>query len=327
MIHYMAEVNRESYLSTQTRQKIYIDKVMESAGNGPMTYDTYIKLQMGPAAATGSVEEMKDSVARIMAAGLMKSARRAIPVNEATIKSAVNKTRIMCGINDMSEDALKAFLKDRDNVSQSIKERANASFGPIEGMFNRYLSEMQELYKKLPEPGNDPNYKKIFDNVKLMAHLPENSKDCSQKKLSEAICVANFEMVISAEKILKGNENLKKGACEPTLDVLATIHKYIGHGSDLIDGYVENIDGIRNPNRDSLFNDEENKEFSLEPYGPERIKRNVRELDKNLALDTAEKLKEQPKPVNNPQAAQGEAKAGNNNAEKEEPKIRVDMHY
>ena len=53
MIHYMAEVNRESYLSTQTRQKIYIDKVMESAGNGPMTYDTYIKLQMGPAAATG----------------------------------------------------------------------------------------------------------------------------------------------------------------------------------------------------------------------------------------------------------------------------------
>ena len=255
--------------------------------NLPVGYDSYIKLHTGRACVNAPEEERINHIAKIIAAYMLKNEKKPFAVSKIHKRAEQLKDRLL--LKEENTVGQRRFLQEPDKLAQHVKELLNDRYGigNLQDKYNAYVERMRELYKNLPEPYNheDPNYTKLFETVKQMAHMPDSLEGLDEKKVQEAVIQANYEMIRACKDYIKAREKNLEDHAQEVLDIMVVVDARIAKNY----GYTQDTIDQINKTRGFTYIDQRDwrgREFV------EKSKHGMGKLKKNNDLDEPRKLDE-----------------------------------
>ncbi|MBR4183250.1 MAG: cell envelope integrity protein TolA, partial [Lachnospiraceae bacterium] len=256
----------------------------------PVSYDSYIRLHTGRAAANSTKEEMAAVVPKVLAAYMLKKEAEPQPFSLDRLNRHAKVVSERLGLSAMNEEELSDVLADPGRLGRNIKVITAENFGiDMPGAYERFVRGMKKLYKNLPAPEKDDAYARIFENVKKLAHLPAKSDGMDADKLAETIAATNCELVYSVKKLIEGHEKNIGDIEKHGLDVLGVIRGSSKPNTHVIGDFEKKLNKIRGT--ETYESDYYEKygalvHIDLDDYNSLRYTtENPRELDRKLLED------------------------------------------
>ncbi len=264
----------------------------------PVDYDSYIRLHTGRAAANGTREEMIEDISRVMAAYMLKTAKEPVKFDLNHIHKCAEQLKSKFNLNDLDQESLSRYLGSQGNVKNVIREIRGKVYGfKNDVTYEKYLDQMRELYRQMADPAKDKRYagdeayKKLYEQVEKVAHLPENLDGIDQERLMEIIEGANFEILRAAQKCAvahaldDGNRKNLNGLAGEAMDSLSVMSDLVESGSARFKATLKKVNEARGTL--SFENEYLSVKYGgmakIEPedYGNGHFGRELRDLDEN----------------------------------------------
>lgn len=184
-------------------------------------YDKYMQAHTGVGVLNGTKEQLVDNLSKVMGAHIWKKHRPAVPFDEKKVEAFAKQAREELGLDTMSDNDLRRAVVTPDSVGKVIDHQNKKIYGLTEpkltngklndASYSQYISEMQTIYKNMiePEEGNAA-YKKIYESVKKIAHLPESLEGVNFDKVNTVIANANHDIMVGGYKYFKASGVGKK---------------------------------------------------------------------------------------------------------------------
>ena len=184
-------------------------------------YDKYMQLHTGVGVINGTREEMIDDLAKIIGAHLWKKHKPAVPFDEKKVEAFAKQAKEEMGLKLMSDNELRRALVSPASVGKVIDHQNKKIYGLTEpkltngklndASYSQYIKDMQTVYKNMiePEAGNAA-YKKVYESVKKIAHLPESLEGVNFDKVNTVIANANHDIMVGGYKYFKASGVGKK---------------------------------------------------------------------------------------------------------------------
>jgi len=271
------------------------DRVLgtQQKGSLPVDYDSYIRLHTGRAAANGTRQEMVEDLAKVMAAYMLKTAKNPVKFDLKHIHDCAEKLKEKFNLDDLDRKNLSRYLSSQSKVKDVIKEIRRDTYGLKEGVtYEKYLSQMRELYQQMAEPTKDDTYKKLFAQVEKVAHLPEEDPEgINRDRLMEVVEGANFEILRLAEKCAVENATNQEnrirlnGAAGEAMDVLSVMSDLTASSEERFQRTQERVNASRGTETvEGDYLSVQSGGFAYvdrDDYGVRHFGNEVRELDEN----------------------------------------------
>ena len=290
----------ETEISVQPRLKD--SELLTPAPSGEAKdFDTYLRQHTGKGAMSGTKEEMVDDMAKALAAQIMPRQKPPKEFDAKAIDKAAEQIKTKFNLAQMDELDLREALDNPTSVREMAQKNHRKTYSVDMEDYSDYLSSMRRLYRDMEEPdGSSKEYQKIYDNVKKLAHLPNDPEAAglSLKKVEKMIEQTNSEIYEAVDRYVDKNAK-KMGPKDPkVLQVLSAMEGAVPNADKRTDRVVDKIRSIKDVKDISNSEHIELEEFGRNKvYGLRKTADKVRlskdyqqELMKGLELDEREKL-------------------------------------
>ena len=177
----------------------------------PTTYAECIRQHTGVAAMSGTKEEMIDDTAKVLAAQMLSKQNPPKAFDLKTVEKAAEQIKTKFNLNNATEDDLRNALQRPETVRRLAQRHHRESYRLPPNQYEDYVKDMRRLYRRMEEPdGTDKNYQKVFENVKKIAHLPDNYEEMgeiglSEEKVEQLVETANSNILEATDRYLERN--------------------------------------------------------------------------------------------------------------------------
>ena len=298
-------------------------------------YAKYIRLHTGTGARNGTTAEMCDDLSKAIGAYACQKRRPKIDYNEKEITKYAKIAREQMDIESMKMSELREALSNPDSIKTFATVRPKKIYGLYESVnYENYVSNMRQLYQNLPEPAaNDMAYKKLFESVKKVAHLPDNADGMNRDRLNETIVKSNQMIQASALEIVKKNAKSIDPKTEFALIAINTVDSFVPskRAANAAHALINRANGVPEPKK-GLFDISHPRHVDVaEIYSFDRIEdikndrqndKNLRGLDQNLITNSAKTYKKTMDDARKEMTANAAA-ANNKKRSKEAPDRKV----
>ena len=290
----------ESEMSVQPRVKDN-DILAPVPGGEAKDFNSYLRQHTGKGAMNGTKEEMADDMAKVLAAQIMPRQKPPKEFDPKVIDQAAKQIRDKFNLDGMDALDLREALDNPQSVREMAQKQHRKTYSVEPENYSDYLTDMRKLYRDMEEPdGSSKEYQKIYDNVKKIAHLPNDPEAAglSMQKVGKMIEQTNSEIFESMDRYVDKNAKKMGPYDEKVLQVMSAMSNAVPSTGKRVDRMVEKIKGIKNVKDISNYDHIELEEYGRNAkYGLRKTadkltlsKSFQQELMKGLEPDEREKL-------------------------------------
>ena len=274
--------------------------------------ENYIRLHTGKGAVNGTLEEMREDFAKVLAAIVwtkrnpfkefnLEEAHKLIPeVKKLYHTDSIGEKDLTEALS--SENSPERYRRHLEKYIYSVPNLFQMRNDNKATRYENYINHARVIYKFLPEPENRSQaYKELFETVQIMAHLDKHAPETLGKNLMDrTVSELNMKAYQKSLEILeKGKGNDLEG--DSALHVLATLNHFATpYQKEHISGIFNNVNYVNFQDKPT------DKDYrNIKNYGSEAIYKavyvdkthqNKRELNpdvfkkvyRNLAKNTEE---------------------------------------
>ncbi|MCR4716886.1 MAG: hypothetical protein K5656_06865 [Lachnospiraceae bacterium] len=217
-----------------------------------VSYDQYIRLHAGYKSLQLKQDEVKENLAKSIAASILKKSGRKFSVDD--IHTAAKSVKLMPEYKRIVESPanLKKNLANEDAVNKCMNNVINKTYGVENDKISEYVDRMANLDYYMEARGSQSTeYKNLKKAIKNIADIRQQIKTgADPASFSERITTLNTVLLGSIEVYMKGKKKVRKteeGKCRfnNALDAMGLLAKFAPETKPQIMVTVNRINEVR----------------------------------------------------------------------------------